>query len=311
MYIKVKYKFIFALFITFLYFILICFIMSPWIIDLSALISFPLAILVIGGIAIVPGLLNTFLVIAAMFDTQKNIQEYEAEEEDITILIAAYNEESAIYETIQSIAAQKYKGHITVLAIDNNSKDNTAQEIKRAIRDFSSPLLDVYYIFEEKQGKFNALNNGLARTKTKNVITLDADTYMYKDSLQNIVARQQKEKCAAVAGATMVRNSRENLLARMQEWDYFLSIASVKKMQGLFQGTLVAQGAFSIYNTEIVRNCGGWYDCIGEDIVLTWNMLAAGHKVYYEPKAVVFTIVPTNLKILFTQRRRWARGKVV
>ena len=39
----------------------------------------------------------------------------------------------------------------------------------------------------------------------------------------------------------------------MQEWDYFLGIASIKRMQGLYQGTLVAQGAFSLYRTEAVR----------------------------------------------------------
>ena len=41
--------------------------------------------------------------------------------------------------------------------------------------------------------------------------------------------------------------------ARVQEWDYFLGIASVKRMQGLYQGTLVAQGAFSLYETKAVR----------------------------------------------------------
>jgi poly-beta-1,6-N-acetyl-D-glucosamine synthase len=41
----------------------------------------------------------------------------------------------------------------------------------------------------------------------------------------------------AVAGSVLVRNSRDNLWTRMQEWDYFLGIASVKRMQGLYQGT--------------------------------------------------------------------------
>lgn len=30
----------------------------------------------------------------------------------------------------------------------------------------------------------------------------------------------------------------------------------------------------------------------------------------YEPKAIVFTIVPNKLKILFTQRVRWAKGMI-
>ena len=65
----------------------------------------------------------------------------------------------------------------------------------------------------------------------------------------------------------LVRISRANLLTRMQEWDYYLGIAAVKRLQGLFQSTLVAQGAFSIYRTERVRAIGGWPDAIGEDIV--------------------------------------------
>jgi poly-beta-1,6-N-acetyl-D-glucosamine synthase len=56
----------------------------------------------------------------------------------------------------------------------------------------------------------------------------------------------------------------------MQEWDYFLGIASIKRLQGLYQGTLVAQGAYSLYKTQCIKEVGGWPDAIGEDIVLTW-----------------------------------------
>ena len=66
---------------------------------------------------------------------------------------------------------------------------------------------------------------------------------------------------------------------------------SIKRMQGLFQGTLVAQGAFSIYKTEIVKSLDGWSDAIGEDIVLTWQMLMKNNRVYFEPLAVSFTDV--------------------
>jgi poly-beta-1,6-N-acetyl-D-glucosamine synthase len=80
------------------------------------------------------------------------------------------------------------------------------------------------------------------------------------------LAQSAPSDVQAVAGSVLVRNS---LWTRMQEWDYFLGIASVKRMQGLYQGTLVAQGAFSLYRTEAVLAAGGWPDAIGEDIVLT------------------------------------------
>jgi poly-beta-1,6-N-acetyl-D-glucosamine synthase len=79
-----------------------------------------------------------------------------------------------------------------------------------------------------------------------------------------------------VAGSVLVRNSRDNLWTRMQEWDYFLGIASVKRMQGLYQGTLVAQGAFGLYRTCAVAAAGGWPDAVGEDIVLTWQLMRQG-----------------------------------
>ena len=58
--------------------------------------------------------------------------------------------------------------------------------------------------------------------------------------------KSSPEDVCAVAGSMLVRNSRDNWLSKIQEWDYFLSIASIKRMQGLYQGTLVAQGAFSL-----------------------------------------------------------------
>jgi biofilm PGA synthesis N-glycosyltransferase PgaC len=114
----------------------------------------------------------------------------------------------------------------------------------------------------------------------------------------------------AVAGSVLVRNSRENLKTRIQEWDYFLGIASIKRLQGLYQGTLVAQGAYSIYKRQSLIAVGGWPNAIGEDIVLTWNLLKYGWKIYYEPLAVAFTDVPTTWKSFSKQRSRWARGMI-
>jgi hypothetical protein len=96
----------------------------------------------------------------------------------------------------------------------------------------------------------------------------------------------------------------------MQEWDHFLGIASVKRMQGLYQVMLVAQGAFSLYRTQALLQAGGWPDAIGEDIVLTRRLIRQGARVYYEPSAVAFTAAPARLIHLARQRARWARGMI-
>jgi biofilm PGA synthesis N-glycosyltransferase PgaC len=147
---------------------------------------------------------------------------------------------------------------------------------------------------------------------TELVITLDADTLLHPWAIRQLVARllSAPPDVHAVAGSVLVRNSRDSLWTRMQEWDYFLGIASVKRMQGLYQGTLVAQGAFSLYRTRALVQAGGWPDAIGEDIVLTWQLMRHGAQVYYEPSAVAFTAAPTRLVHLARQRARWARGMI-
>ena len=65
-------------------------------------------------------------------------------------------------------------------------------------------------------------------------------------------------------------------MAGLQEWDYFHGIAAVKRMQSMYHGTLVAQGAFSIYYRDALIEVGGWPECVGEDIVLTWALLKQG-----------------------------------
>ena len=96
----------------------------------------------------------------------------------------------------------------------------------------------------------------------------------------------------------------------MQEFDYFLGIATVKRAQSLFQGTLVAQGAFSIYRKGALDAIGAWPDMVGEDIVMTWALLKRGWRVGYAEDAVAFTNVPESYARFFAQRKRWARGLI-
>ena len=307
-YFSVRIKFYISLIIAFLWTIFSVFLSLLWVNELASITNVFIAIFIIGGIAYVPGFMNAFLVCSLLLDKQPKFKNDNPDEE-VTILVAAYNEESGIFNTLRYIKNQDYRGKINTIVINNNSKDNTVNEIYRAEKELN---MNVTCIDEPNPGKFNALNTGLKSTNTKYVITLDADTLIHEKGVRYLVSRisSAPREISAVAGSVLVRNSRDNLLAKIQEWDYFLSIVSIKRMQGMFQGTLVAQGAFSIYNTQIIKDIGGWSDAIGEDIVLTWKMLSRNHKVYFEPLAIAFTDAPVKLIHFIRQRSRWARGMI-
>jgi biofilm PGA synthesis N-glycosyltransferase PgaC len=99
-------------------------------------------------------------------------------------------------------------------------------------------------------------------------------------------------------------------MTRLQEWDYFTGIAAAKRQQSLYQGTLVAQGAFSAFRTKIVKAHDGWPSVIGEDIVLTWSLINSGWRVGFESTAIGFTSAPETFQGFYQQRKRWARGMI-
>ncbi|MBS4173966.1 glycosyltransferase [Bacillus sp. FJAT-49736] len=307
-YLSVSLKFWISHALALLWMLLSVYLSIPWIKDLGKLISIPAAVVVISGISYIPGYMNAFLVVSLLFDRQPPFKE-EYPDTPVTIIIAAYNEEKGIYSTLRYIKNQDHKGDIHIIVVNNASKDRTVEEVNRAKEDLQ---LNVSIFNEEKPGKFHALNKGLQFVETEDVITLDADTIIHKSAVRYLMARMKSSPMdvVAIAGSVLVRNSRENIWTMIQEWDYFLGIASIKRLQGLYQGTLVAQGAFSVYKTKYIQEVGGWPDAIGEDIVLTWKLLEKKKRVFFEPLAVAFTDAPSSLIHFIRQRSRWARGMI-
>ena len=309
MYFSTKFKFSLSLLLAFAWATLSWYIALPWVAGLSTVIPTWTAWVIILGIAIIPGFMNAFLVSSLAFDRRPKFRPDLARYPPLTILVAAYNEEAGIASTIESIAKQDYPGKLSVIVVNDGSTDSTA-EIVKSLRSQHKWLR--LLTMTQNVGKANALTYALRFVKTSILITLDGDSYLYRNALKNIVGRYLSDpvNTTAVAGAVLVRNSRKNFVTKIQEWDYFHGIASIKRLQSLYQGTLVAQGAFSLYKTSSVKAVGGWPHTVGEDIVLTWALLKNGDRVGFAENAITFTNAPDNWLQFIRQRQRWSRGLI-
>jgi len=303
-YLGIRGKFAVALLTSGAWFALTVAIALPWITELSGIVGTAFALLAVGGIALVPGFMNAFLIASLLLDRRPS-RSQPSRYPPVSILIAAYNEEASIADTLRSIANQDYPGAFEVFVIDDGSRDRTAAIVDACDHEWLRLLRQPH-----NGGKSAALNRGLAEARFDLVVTLDADSFLYRDALRNLVERYLGDppNTRAVAGTMLVRNSRKNWVTKAQEWDYFHGIAAIKRVQSLYQGTLVAQGAFSIYERAALRQIGGWVDCVGEDIVLTWAMLRNGWRVGHAEDACCFTNAPDTLHQFVRQRQRWARG---
>ena len=309
-YVTVRQKFIIATSFALLWFAVSLWLAQPWIHQLSQVAGALLAWLIVLMIALIPGFLNAHILMSVLLDNPPSLPSHIMDHPEtfppITVLIAAYNEEENMPETVMSLLQQDYPAPVEILVADDGSTDETVGVLK-ALR---LPNLTVLQV--DHSGKAGALTAGLKAVTTDITVCIDADTYLHPQALKRIVARllTDPSHTAAVAGCVLVRNSRSSLMTRLQEWDYFLGISSAKRQQALYQGTLVAQGAFSAFKTSALRHCEGWPAVIGEDIVLTWKLLSKGFRVGYEATALCFTNAPASVSTFWRQRQRWARGMI-
>ena len=312
-YLTVPVKFTVAILLAIAWTTLSVWLSQRWLVDLAHITNWPFALIAISFIAYVPGFMNAFLISTLAFDRRpprKGLTTYPA----VTILVAAYNEAAAIRDTLTSLSRQNYKGILEILVLNDGSTDDTVAIANKAIEDLSIPANFTMRVLDYgvNAGKAAVLNRGLALASHDLVATIDGDSWVREDGITQIVERYVNDppNTRAVAGAVMVRNSRHNFLTRAQEWDYFHGIAAIKRMQSMYHGTLVAQGAFSLYQRDALNSVGGWPECVGEDIVVSWALLEQGHRIGYAEDALAFTNVPTTLKQFTLQRKRWSRGLI-
>jgi biofilm PGA synthesis N-glycosyltransferase PgaC len=287
---------------------------QPWLRDLGALTHPLLALFALTFIAYVPGFMNAFLLASLLIEPRPG-RRLRASYPGITVLIAAYDEEAVIAETLESVRSVGYPGLVEVIVIDDGSRDATAAIVEACAS--LSAATDVSVTtrllrFDQNRGKAHVLNSGLTEARHDLIVTIDADTRLSVGSLTAIVERMLGDPArpVTVAGSVLVGNPHESLIAGAQQWDYFHGIAAVKRMQSMYGGTLVAQGAFSIYRRDVLIEAGGWPDTVGEDIVLTWALLKRGYRVGYAEDAIAWTQVPKDIATLARQRKRWARGMI-
>jgi biofilm PGA synthesis N-glycosyltransferase PgaC len=289
--------------VTALWFALTVWASSFWFNALADAVGLIAAIFFIGGLALVPSAMNVFIVASLLLDRRpprRALARYPA----LSVLMYVRDQAQSIAETIESIRRQEYPGPFEVILIDDASTDRTAQ----IVRDMGYRWIKVLRQ-SRNRGKAVALNRALESAQHDLIVTLDADSILFGDALWSIVERYvaAESDVRAIAGCVLVRNSRQNWLTRAQEWDYFHGLASMKRMQSQYQGTVIAEAAFTIYDRAALKDVGGWRSDVAEDAVLTWDMLKRGWRVGFAEDACCFIIVPADAKSFVRQRMRHAR----
>lgn len=266
----------------------------------------------------------------------------------ISILVPAYNEESTITASVQSMLQLDYP-EFEIVVINDGSKDGTLDELIRqfALKPFpeayrrSAPCKEIRGVYRSSRyanlrvldkingGKADALNAGINASHCPILCAVDADSILQRDSLRRVVQPFLEDPRTIVAGGTIrIANGckisggylqdiglPESLLARFQIIEYLRAFLFGRLGFAPMNAVLIISGAFGLFKRSAVAAVGGYRtDTIGEDMELImrlhriYRLQGTPYRITYVPDPICWTEAPETLKVLRSQRTRWQRG---
>ena len=223
----------------------------------------------------------------------------------ISVLVPAYNEESAIEKTVEHIFNSDYKNIAEVIVINDGSKDRTGEIAEKLKKKYKK----LKVINKKNSGKADSLNQALKIAKGELIAITDADSFPEKESIRKLAGFFNDEKVAAVTSAVFIRN-RENFLTSIQQIEYII-LAWTRKLLDFIEAVYVTNGPLSIYRKSALREVRGFdTTTVTEDIDVTWNLLKHGYKTKMCLDAFVTTNAPTKFRAWWRQRERWGIGGI-
>ncbi len=225
--------------------------------------------------------------------------------EGVSILIPCFNEGENAVETITYALNVAYPD-FEVIAINDGSKDNTLEvllELARANRKLRVVNL------AENQGKALALQAGALLARHDYLLCIDGDALLDKYCVHWMVKHFIRyPQTAAVTGNPRIRN-RTTLLGKIQVGEFSSIVGMIKRAQRAFGRLFTVSGVITGFRKSALHEVGYWSpDMLTEDIDITWKLQRNGWDVRFEPKALVWILMPETIKGLWKQRLRWSMG---
>jgi cellulose synthase/poly-beta-1,6-N-acetylglucosamine synthase-like glycosyltransferase len=263
---------------------------------------------------------GAYLVLAAIGAVENAIRRHETGVEDyqtlassrftipVSVLVAAYNEETAIVSTVRSLLALHYPEH-EVIVVNDGSTDGTlaqlreefelepyemfvrrivhTEDVRAVYRSDAQPNL--FVVDKQNGGKADALNAGLNVARYRYVCGVDADTIFDPDALlkgmrlvvqdpARIVGVTSHLTIAEDPGRTMGdpkgrRRIDRRAFVAYQHLDYLRAFLNNRLAWSRLGFMLCSVGAFQIWRRDLLEELRGYargFTC--EDIELTFRV---------------------------------------
>lgn len=192
---------------------------------------------------------------------------------EVTLLVAAYNEEEVVDEKMANSLALDYpKGKLKWVWVTDGSNDRTNEKLKEY------PEAEILYQ-PERQGKTAALNRAIEKVKTPIVVFTDANTMINREAIREIVRAFMDEKVGCVAGEKRIAVKEKDNAASGGEGIYWKYESTLKRLDGRLYSAMGAAGELFAIRTALFEKMEK--DTLLDDFILSLRIVQRGYKIAY------------------------------
>ncbi|PWS29201.1 glycosyl transferase [Pedobacter yonginense] len=220
----------------------------------------------------------------------------------VTLLIAAYNEEGIIVEKIHNTLALDYpKNKLQIVFITDGSNDRTPELIK--------PFSEVLLLHSsERTGKMAAIKRAIPYANGEIMIFTDANTFLNKLAIKELVKHYQNEKVGAVAGEKRILVDEKADASSAGEGFYWKYESKLKKWDYELYSNVGAAGELFSIRTALYQPVES--DTIIDDHMIAMRIAENGYIIAYEPEAYAMETASADTKEELKRKIRIAAGGI-
>ncbi|MFT6828353.1 MAG: biofilm PGA synthesis N-glycosyltransferase PgaC [Parvicella sp.] len=221
---------------------------------------------------------------------------------EVTLLIAAYNEEDIIEAKIkncQNLEYPKDKLNIVFVTDGSNDRTNTIIEAYDEINLEFRP---------ERKGKVAATNRVMPSITTPITIFSDANVMLNKEAINAIVNPFQSNQVGAVSGEKIVTSRDQDGASAHGEGIYWQLESYLKRKDAQWNSLVGSAGELFAIRTHLFSATEE--DTLIEDFVMTMRLAASGYKVEYEPKAIAVESASASIEEETKRKVRISAGGI-
>ena len=217
----------------------------------------------------------------------------------VSILLAAYNEETVIEATLSNLLGLDYPSDRFEVVVGSDASSDRTVEILRQYGDARVRVLD----FQSRRGKLSVISDCADAARGDILVCSDANTLLRPNALRLLTRHFARPDVGAVCGELELTAADGGPAAEGIYWKYEKVL---KMLESRLDSTLGANGAIYAIRKDLFPKLPP--HLITDDFIIPMKARARNFRVCYDPEAVAVEEAPSGVHDEFKRRMRIGAG---